>query len=220
MLDRAFAALTEGRRGPVLLDIPQDLQAEATELHHAPRHSRRGLGRPRGEAASIEAAARLLAGARRPVILAGGGVIAAGASPDLIALAERIGAAVTTTFMGKGAIPEDHDLYAYPLGDLGSISGNSLTRTADVILAIGCRFGDRVSSSYRDGVTFSIPGVSRLVQVDIDGSEIGKNYPAEVGIVGDAKSVLIDLLAALDGPKTSYRSGEYFAELRTSRPDG
>jgi acetolactate synthase-1/2/3 large subunit len=110
--------MTEGCRGPVLLDILQDLQAEATELHHLPRHSRRGLGRPRGGCPPPR-------GARRPVILAGGGVIAAGASPELIALAERIGAAVTTTFMGKGAIPEDHDLYAYPWGDLGSISRNS-----------------------------------------------------------------------------------------------
>lgn len=214
MLDRAFATMTEGRRGPVLLDIPQDLQADAADLTHPPRHGRRDLARPRGDAAAIEAAARLLAGARRPVILAGGGVIAAGASPELIALAERIGAPVTTTFMGKGAIGEDHDLYACPLGDLGSIPGNSLTRTADVILALGCRFGDRVSSSYRDGVTFSIPGLSKLVQVDIDGSEIGKNYPAEVGIVGDAKSVLTDLVAALDGLGVFDRSGDYYAELQ------
>lgn len=214
MLDRAFATMTEGRRGPVLLDIPQDLQAEAAEFATPLRHGQRGLGRPRGEASAIEAAARLLAGARRPVIVAGGGVIAAGASPELIALAERIGAAVTTTFMGKGAIGEDHDLFAHQLGDLGSFPGNTLTRSADVILSLGCRFGDRVSSSYRDGVTFSIPGVTKLVQVDVDAGEIGKNYPAEVGIVGDAKSVLTDLLAALDGPPTDYRSGEYYAELQ------
>ena len=128
------------------------------------------------------------------MIVAGGGVIAADATPELIAVAEYLGAPVTHSFQGKGAFPADHDLYAWPCGDMGSIPGNGVTRTADVILAVGCRFSDRITSSYRPGVTFNIPD-TKLIHIDIDGFEIGRNYPVEVGIVGDAKTSLQALAA-------------------------
>jgi acetolactate synthase-1/2/3 large subunit len=114
--------------------------------------------------------------------------------------------------MGKGAIPADHELYAWPCGDKGSIPGNAVTRGADVILAVGCRFSDRITSSYRPGVTFSIPP-TKLVQIDIDGFEIGRNYPVEVGVVGDAKASLAALLAAL-AERPDSRPPDYLAELR------
>ncbi|PWQ83209.1 acetolactate synthase, partial [Stenotrophomonas maltophilia] len=79
--------------------------------------------------------------------------------------AERLGAPVTHSFQGKGAFPADHDLYAWPCGDMGSIPGNGVTKTADVILAVGCRFSDRITSSYRPGVTFDIPN-TKLVHID------------------------------------------------------
>ena len=165
--------------------------------------------------AAIQAAAQLLAGAKRPVILAGGGVIAAEATAELTAVAEFLGAPVTHSFQGKGAFPADHELYAWPCGDMGSIPGNGVTRTADVILAVGCRFSDRITSSYRPGVTFNIPD-TKLVQIDIDGFEIGRNYPVEVGVVGDAKSSLAALLDALAALRSAadYRSTDYFAELQ------
>lgn len=99
---------------------------------------------------------------------------------------------------------------------MGSIPGNGMTRTADVILAVGCRFSDRITSSYRPGVTFDIPGRTALVHIDIDGFEIGRNYPVEVGITGDAKSSLEALREALSAERdvTDYRAGEYFAELQ------
>jgi acetolactate synthase-1/2/3 large subunit len=99
---------------------------------------------------------------------------------------------------------------------MGSIPGNALTRTADVILAIGCRFSDRITSSYRPGVTFNIPA-TKLVQIDIDGFEIGRNYPVEVGIVGDAKTTLASLLERLDASDTDYRTSDYFAEIQDLR---
>ncbi|WP_432251718.1 thiamine pyrophosphate-binding protein [Streptomyces sp. HNM1019] len=215
VLAQAFNTMYEGRRGPVLLDIPQDLQAEYGEYAPEDTRRRRAHGRAGGDPERIAEAARLLAGAKRPVILAGGGVIASEASEELVAVAERLGAPVTHTFMGKGAFPADHDLYAWPCGDLGSIPGNGVTRSADVILAVGCRFSDRVTSSYKPGVTFSIPD-TQLVQIDIDGFEIGRNYPAEVGIVGDAKSCLGSLLGELTelGETPDWRSSAYFAELR------
>jgi acetolactate synthase I/II/III large subunit len=214
VVTQAFTAMREGRRGPVLVDIPQDLQAEYGD-YQRPAGRRGSSPRPSGDPELIADAARVLAGATRPVILAGGGVIAAGASDELAAVAEWLGAPVTHSFMGKGAIPADHDLYAWPCGDMGSIPGNAMTRAADVILAVGCRFSDRITSSYRPGVTFNIPE-TKLVQIDIDGFEIGRNYPVEVGVVGDAKSSLAALRSALAtvGDAKDYRGSEYFGELQ------
>jgi len=212
VLTQAFNTMHEGRRGPVLIDVPQDLQAEYGEYEQTERPSHVRY-RPTGDVAAIEEAAQLLAAADRPVIVAGGGVIAAEASAELIAVAERLGAPVTHTFMGKGSIPADHDLYAWPCGDMGSIPGNALTRAADVILAVGCRFSDRITSSYRPGVTFNFPD-TRLVQIDIDGFEIGRNYPVDVGIVGDAKSSLDALLVALGPSEREEATTPYFNEIQ------
>jgi acetolactate synthase-1/2/3 large subunit len=112
---------------------------------------------------------------------------------------------------GAGAIPADHDLYAWPCGDMCSIPGNAMTKSADVILAVGCRFSDRITSSYRPGVTFDIPP-TKLLQVDIDPFEIGRSYPVEVGIVGDACAVLEDLSSGLRelGMPRDYRDSAYF----------
>ena len=215
MLHQAFNTMLEGRPGPVLLEIAQDLQAERGEWNPPAPRRHRAHRRPSGNVQDVAEAVALLAGAKRPVILAGGGVIQSGGTDALLAIAEHIGAPVTHTFNGKGAIPEDHDLYAWPCGELGSIPGNEMTREADVILAIGCRFSDRVTSSYRPGVTFNIPD-TKLVQIDIDGFEIGKNYPVEVGIVGDAAEVLDQVLEGLraDGPARDFRATSYFAELQ------
>jgi acetolactate synthase I/II/III large subunit len=216
VLHQAFNAMLEGRRGPVLIEIPQDLQAELGDWDPPVPVTRRAAGRPSGSRSELVRAAQLLASAERPVLLAGGGVIQADAAGVFVQIAEHLGAPVTTTFNGKGVIPEDHGLFAWPCGDAGSISGNEVTRKADVILAVGCRFSDRVTSSYRPGVTFNIGTTTKLVQIDIDGFEIGKNYPVEVGVVGDAKPCLEDLLAELQqraSPK-DYEASEYFAELQ------
>jgi acetolactate synthase-1/2/3 large subunit len=215
VLDQAFNAMLDGRRGPVLIDLPQDLQAEYEEIELPGPGARRPAGRVQPDPDQIAAAAELLAVARRPVILAGGGVITSEATEELIALAEQLGAPVTHSFNGKGAIPADHPLYAWPCGDMGSIPGNAMTRQADVLVAVGCRFSDRVTSSYRPGITFDIPP-TKLVHIDIDGFEIGRNYPVEVGIVADAKASIAALSTALSSfeARPAYDSTEYFAELQ------
>jgi acetolactate synthase-1/2/3 large subunit len=215
IMTQAFNVMLEGRRGPALINLPQDLQAESALVDLPSSAVHRAHGRVHGDPSEISRAAKLLLASERPVILAGGGVIAAEASEILVAIAEHIGAAVTTSFMGKGSIAEDHPLYAWPCGDLGSIPGNAMTREADVILSIGCRFSDRITSSYRPGVTFDIPK-TKLIQVDIDGFEIGKNYPAEVGIVGDAKAILaalLDELRDLAKPR-DYQNAPQFKRLQ------
>ena len=215
VLNQAFNVMLEGRRGPALINMPQDLQAESATVDMETAKSRRTSARAFGDPEYVTKAARLLLSAERPVILAGGGVIAADASPELVAIAEHVGAAVTTSFMGKGSIAEDHPLFAWACGDLGSIPGNACTREADVILAIGCRFSDRITSSYRPGVTFDIPK-TKLIHVDIDGFEIGKNYPVEVGIIGDAKAVLSAILAEMrdHAAPRDYKNGAQFSRLQ------
>ena len=205
VVHRAWNAMTTGRPGPVLLDVPMDVQAEAAEVVLPDPETREARGRVRPDADAVERAARLLAGAKRPVIVAGGGVISAEATTELHALAERLGAPVVTTWNGKGAIDETHRLAGQTIGDTGSTIGNALASSADVLLSVGCRFVDWSASSWRKGVTFAIPP-TQLIQLEIDEREIGKNYPVAVPLVGDARAGLRDLLDALGGgnPATDY----------------
>ncbi|HEV3153305.1 MAG TPA: thiamine pyrophosphate-binding protein [Candidatus Baltobacteraceae bacterium] len=215
ILHLAFNVMLEGRRGPAYVDVPMDLQAEFADIETLPDPvTRRPRGRAHGDPSLLDEAAKLLLGSQRPVIIVGGGLAASDAYDELRELAEFVGAAVTVTWMGKGALAEDHELYAWPCGDLGSISGNTLTGEADVILSVGCRFTDRTASSFRRGVTFNIPP-TKLIQIDIEPYEIGKNYPVELGIVGDAKATLKGIIAALNdlaGPR-DYRNSPYFRRI-------
>jgi acetolactate synthase-1/2/3 large subunit len=215
VVHRAFNQMLSGRPGPVLIDMPMDVQADDADVTIPEPASHEPQGRPRPDTTSVERAARLLAEARQPVLLVGGGVITADASAELVALAEHLGAPVVTTWMGKGAIPEDHDLNAWSVGDTASTCGNALARSADVLLAVGCRFTDWSASSYRRDVTFSIPP-TRLIHVDIDPHEIGKNYPCEIGLVADARAALVDLLEAVREvtPARDYHESSYFQDIQ------
>ncbi|MFN8160826.1 MAG: thiamine pyrophosphate-binding protein [Solirubrobacterales bacterium] len=196
VLPRAFNTALTGRPGPVHVELPMDVQAAAVEAE-VPRPAERRAGSgPRPDSDAVDAAAELLLGAERPVILAGGGCLDAGAAAELRAIAERLGAAVVVTMMGKGVFPEDHPLSAEHTGANGTVCGNHITREADVILAVGTRFAEQTCSSYVPGQSFSVPP-TRIVHFDIDPREIGKNYPTEVGVVCDARSGLADLLDAL-----------------------
>jgi acetolactate synthase-1/2/3 large subunit len=218
IMHRAFNTMLSGRPGPVHLDLPMDVQAEAAEVEIPDFDRRVPAARPRPDADLTHKAARLLYEARRPVIVAGGGVILAEASKELAALAEHLGAAVVTTWQGKGAISEDHPLSAWGVGTQASHCGNQLAATADVLLAVGCRFVDWTSSSFRQGVTYTIPP-TKLIHLDIDPAEIGKNYPVEIGLVADAKAGLADLLDAVQqvGKTKDYKAGEYFANIQTKK---
>jgi acetolactate synthase-1/2/3 large subunit len=198
VLHRAWNTMLTGRPGPVLLDLPMDVLADSAEVTMPAPVERLAGGGGRPAADDIERAAALLRGAARPVIVAGGGAISADAAELVTALAERLGSPVVTTWNGKGTIDETHRLAGQTIGDTGSTIGNALAASADVLLSIGNRFTDWSASSYRAGVTFAIPP-TKLIQVDVDPREIGKNYPVTVPLVGDARSTVEDLLAAL-GP--------------------
>jgi acetolactate synthase-1/2/3 large subunit len=215
VLHRAWNAMLSGRPGPILLDLPMDVQADSADVRLPDPAERGARGRARPAADDVERAAALLRDARRPVIVAGGGAITAGAAVAVTAIAERLGAPVVTTWNGKGAIDETHELAAFTIGDTASTCGNELTASADVVLSVGNRFTDWSASSWRKGVTFSIPP-SRLIQLDVEPREIGKNYPVAVPLVGDARAGLEDLLAALGpgGGAAAYRDTGYFAEIQ------
>ncbi|MBL7200138.1 MAG: thiamine pyrophosphate-binding protein [Anaerolineae bacterium] len=219
-LQRAFAEMLTGRRGPVVVDLPMDVQCDSADVELDAPSTYRPIGPVLPEPELIAQAGRLLAGAERPAIVAGGGVIAAEAWAELKALAEHTGAPVVTTMMGKGAFPEDHPLSAFHAGSKGTTCGNALTRDADVLLAVGTRFADETTSSYRQGVTYAIPP-TRLIHIDLDPTEIGKNYPVEVGIVADARAglgALVEWLQANDTPRP-YAESPYYAHVKRLREE-
>ncbi len=220
-LQRVFLnALKEalsGRPGPVLIDLPMDVQVEEIDIELEDPSKYLPTGRVYPDPITIKRAAELLLNAQRPLILIGGGVVMSGATEELIKVAEFLGAPVICSFRGdaKGGFPEDHELYAFHPGNIGSLVGNELAKEADVILAIGVTFSDETTSSYVRGVTFNIPP-TKLIHIDIDPHEIGKNYPVEIGIVGDAKASLEMLYKALVelGVKRDWRSSQWYKRLR------
>jgi acetolactate synthase-1/2/3 large subunit len=214
VLHRAWNAMCTGRPGPVHMELPLDVQVETTEVDVAELDQRLPIGKSRADQNAIEAAIKLLLAARRPCIVAGGGAITSNCASELAKLVEELGIPVVFTWNGKGAIAEDNPLCAGTAGWPGSTPGNHTAAKADVVMSLGCRFTDWSASSYRKGVTFSIPE-AKLIQIDIDAREIGKNYPAEVGIVADCKLALADILAGIsEGQARKSR------EARASYLDG
>ncbi|WP_280537724.1 thiamine pyrophosphate-binding protein [Halopenitus sp. POP-27] len=215
ILRRAFQIAVTGRPGPVHVDVPMDVQGAAADVEIPDPAETRTHSRPGGDPGSIAEAADLLAEADRPVIVPGGGCMLGEAWDEVQALAEHLQAPVIPTFQAKGIIPEDHELFVGYAGWIGSTAGNELASNADVVLAIGCRFSDLHTSSFEQGVSFEIPP-SKLIHVDIDNTEIGKNYPVEVGILGDAKVVtdqLYDAVSERLKPVTT-EDNEYYEEIQ------
>ena len=191
-LRHAFRVATSGKMGPVLLDIPRDLLPGAeVEVDLAPPDTYRpGQTRSRGDRDLIHKAARVMLEAQRPVILAGGGVQWSNAGQEVTSMADRLGAAIVTSYGRADAVPNDHPYFLGHLGRLGSQESAEAIRQADAILAVGTRLGQ--STTFYDH-RFIQPGVP-IVQIEIDPQEIGRNYPVAVGIEGDAKAVMSELL--------------------------
>ena len=182
----AFYIASSGRQGPVLIDLPRDTLTESVEIDFEDKIELRGY-RPAYEPhpLQVEKAADLLTNAEKPVILAGGGVISSNASTELIALAELLMAPVSTTLLGKGCMPENHPLSLGMLGMHGTIPSNRTVPEADVLLAVGMRFTDRTTGNVK-----KFCPTTKIIHIDIDSSEIGKNVRPLVPIVADAKRTL------------------------------
>jgi len=216
ILQKAFNQMMTGRRGPVHIDLPMNVQANAIEIEITEPSERRATGRILGDPELIKKVANLLKEAKRPVLLLGGGVVTSEAYEEIRELAEKIGAAVVVTMMGKDTFPNDHPLFAWSTGSKGTTVGLKMTSTADVLLAVGCRFADQTASSYKNGVSFSIPP-TKLIQIDINPHEIGKNYPVSAGIIGDAKACLRQIIDELGDYKINYEKTDYFKEIQQEK---
>jgi acetolactate synthase-1/2/3 large subunit len=193
MVKKSFYIAESGRPGPVLLDIPKDVQQATAEMKFPDLIKVRGYS-PVVDAdlSEVGKAAELILKAERPIIMAGGGVILSGAFAELQALAELLMIPVVTTFKGKGAFPENHPLAMGPIGMHGHPEANKIIIEADCIIAIGARFSDRSVGRFDEfGKGMSI------IHMDIDPAEIGKNKSVDVAIVGDVKSSLRTLVKIL-----------------------
>ena len=194
VIAEAFHIASTGRPGPVLVDIAKTAQAAMTTFSWPQEISLPGyhpVTKP--HAKQVREAARLLATARRPVILAGGGVVRAGASALLRRLVDASGAAVTTTLMARGVIPDDHPQQLGMPGMHGTVAAVAALQRADLIVGLGTRFDDRVT-----GLLSSFAPQAAVVHADIDPAEIGKNVRVDVPIVGDVAEVIAELLVELE----------------------
>ncbi len=185
MVNAAFYIASSGRPGPVLIDLPKNVQSDVADVELGVTDKIEGRGyKPaiRPDLVKISEAAGLLAEAVEPLILAGGGTISSNASDELMQMSDLLMAPVATTFMGKGAFPEGHPLSLGCIGMHGNPAANRLIGEADVLLAVGTRFSDRATANLD---TFA-PNAKKI-HIDIDAAEIGKNIEVDVPIVGDAK---------------------------------
>jgi acetolactate synthase-1/2/3 large subunit len=189
----AIAIAQEGRPGPVLIDVPKDVQNQKTEYKVSGARGQvsgkiQNLA-PNTQHLAIQETARLIAQAQRPLLMVGHGVILADAYDEVRRLAERTGIPVITTLLGISAFPESHPLHLGMPGMHGEVHVNRAIQQADLIVGIGLRFDDRVT-----GNTAGFAPRAKIVHIDLDRSEIGKNVPTALAIVGDAKHVVAELL--------------------------
>lgn len=198
-IKEAFHIARTGRPGPVLVDVPKDVQNAEIEFVYPEADVVLPGYHPPSEARSheIDNALRLISEAERPIILAGHGITMSGAMNEVRELAERAQIPVALTLLGKGALPEDHPLVIGMMGMHGEASSNLAIQEADLLIALGMRFDDRVTGNLK---TYAVN--ARKIHVDIDRSEINKNVKADVGIAGDLKTVLTQLLPKL--PQMSH----------------
>jgi acetolactate synthase-1/2/3 large subunit len=194
VIKEAFYIAGTGRPGPVLIDIPKDVSTNSVKASPVPdKVTLRGYNPTyHGHKRQIEKALQMIAVAQRPVIYAGGGVISSNASAELVDFATQLGIPITTTLMGIGCIPGDHPLNLGMLGMHGTEYANFAITESDLLFSIGVRFDDRVT-----GKVDTFAPHAKIIHIDIDPAEIGKNKRIDVPIVGDVKAVLNDMLLAL-----------------------
>ena len=202
LTERAFWTATSGRPGAVLLNVPMDVFSRPLPAGLAGRYPLPAdTGRPALDAEVAARIAGLLISARRPLIYIGGGLRAPQARDALIALAEHLDIPVAHSLMAKGVVPDSHPLLLGMPGFWGLEFTNSYARDADIVLALGTRFAETDASSWHPDYTWQFPP-SRLIQIDVDPAEIGRNYPVEIGAVADSASAVNAIRAAADAARS------------------
>ena len=202
MVRQAWKTMVTGRPGPVVLDVPFDvfLEAAAEEAPRPEDWSANISSHCGADPEGVVKAVDMLLAAERPAIIVGQGVRYGGACEDLLRLAERLQIPVAASASGLGAIDVNHRLALGLVARAGHYQANHATRQADVLLALGVRFDDRTSSSWIPGYSFTIPP-TKLIHIDIDPEEIGRNYPVALGLMADVRTFLQQVLAELDRRK-------------------
>lgn len=211
IIREAFYIAQSGRPGPVLIDIPKDITAAMGEYtYKEPRRVCRQVCSIKQK--DIEEAVRLIKESKRPLIYSGGGIISSSANKELLEFAEKIQSPVSTSLMGIGGFPETHRLSTGLIGMHGSKASNMAATQCDVLIAIGARFSDRVTSSVE-----SFAPNAKIIHIDIDPAEISKNVASFTSIIGDAKEILIslnELISQQDHTEWLECVNEWKAEFR------
>ncbi len=228
IIDKAFHLAESGRPGPVLVSVPMDIFSAKidTALFERIKPNAMSYAKPSLDETVAEKIVAILLAAKKPLIYAGGGVMLADANAELAQFVDRLGIPVAHSLMGKGVLPDDHPFVLGMTGFWGTQYINDSCRTADVILALGTRFCEADCSSFDPEYTFAIPP-TRLIHIDIDPAEIGRNYPVEIGAIADLKQALVALnriakKAAPDGRRNEPLRKEiaaYRAEFKASRAE-
>lgn len=220
-LNYAWRVATSGRPGPVFIQLPLDVQLGAVEGTVEPP-SRRAVRERHGfDTVEIENAAALLTEAKRPLILAGGGLVRSpGGGEALKELAEKTGVPVATTLPGKGLLDEDHPLSLGCVGRSGTEAAMRATREADLVIAVGARFADNHTVMWRKGAIYDMEA-TKLIQVLVDPEEIGRNYTVDLGLVGDGASFCNELAAQTNSSPADFadwaaKTAEFKREWRES----
>ncbi len=196
-LRQAIEIAVSGRPGPVQIDIPFNIFQEEADVQLEPSSHSNPRKRSGADPADIDKALTMLGAAQRPVIFIGHGVTLAEAGPELMELVERLTIPVISSPNGMGCIPMAHPLSLGFIGRNGTFPANQAGRHADLVLAVGARFDDRSSSSWIPGYSWNFPS-TKLIHVDIDGDEIGRNYVPDLGIIADAGSFLRQMLGVTE----------------------
>lgn len=191
---KAFIIANSGRKGPVLIDIPKDVTAAITEYVPLPKFRIRKL--PKVDEVEFANAMEVIKEAKRPLIYAGGGIISANATRELLKFSKQMDIPICTSMMGLSSVPYDYDLYLGMVGMHGTPVANYATLNADLIIAIGARFSDRVAGNREE-----FGKGAKIIHFDIDASEISKNVHSDISIVGDARYILKHMIAVMPTTK-------------------
>jgi len=199
VIKEAFHIASTGRPGPVVIDIPIDIQNREFNFVYPESVEIKGY-KPtyKGHSLQIKRVAEAVEKSRQPVVCAGGGIINANASDELVKLAEACGIPITTTLMGIGSIPAEHELNLGMLGSHGVYAANYAVHNADLVIILGARVGDRAM-----GTAAKIAEKAKIIHIDIDPAEIGKNITTTIPVVGDIKNILADLLSIIKRGNTA-----------------
>ena len=213
-LRQATTAMLSGRPGPVNIDVPFNVFQEEDDVEVPPASPKLGAQRSGASPDDITAALDMILAAKRPALFIGHGVTLAEASAELTTFARRLGIPVISSPNGFGCLDMTDPLALGFIGRNGAFQANQAGRHADVVIAIGARFDDRSASSWLPGYSWNFPH-SKLIHVDVDPEELGRNYPPDIGMLADARTFLRQILAELDRRKAQPQKalGQWHAEL-------